>query len=190
MMPKIVRAVVTAAALLGCILSPGGAAIAASAQPAQPYAGQQHRAIKALSADDVKGYLAGKGMGMAKSAELNGWPGPLHLQELAGKLELSPVVRAKIKAVYDAMKAEAAALGRSIVAAERKLDREFAARTGKTPTIVPLTDTIARLKGRLRAVHLKAHLAVRPFLTAHQVTRYNALRGYGAGHDMKGMKHR
>jgi hypothetical protein len=55
---------------------------------------------------------------------------------------------------------------------------------------VPLIDTIARLKGRLRAVHLKAHLAVRPLLTAHQVARYNALRGYGGGHDMKGMKHR
>lgn len=190
-MPKIIGAVF-AATLSGSILSAGGTSIAEPAQPAQPaqpYAGQQHRAIKALSADSVAGYLAGKGMGMAKPAELNGWPGPIHVLELAGKLRLSPTVGAKIKAIYNGMKGEAVVLGRLIVAAERKLDGEFAGRAGKTPSIVSLIDTIASLKGRLRAVHLKAHLAVRPLLTAHQVARYKTLRGYGGGHNLPGTKH-
>ena len=42
-----------------------------------PYAGQQTRAIKALSDDDIAALRAGEGMGMAKAAELNGYPGPV-----------------------------------------------------------------------------------------------------------------
>jgi hypothetical protein len=52
--------------------------------PLSPYAGQQTRAIKALSPEDLAGLLNGEGMGMAKAAELNGYPGPVHVLELAG----------------------------------------------------------------------------------------------------------
>jgi hypothetical protein len=53
------------------------AAALAGAAHAQstPYAGQHEREIKALSADEVKQYLAGAGMGYAKSAELNHYRG-------------------------------------------------------------------------------------------------------------------
>src|SRR5687767_11125254 len=51
-----------------------------------PYVGQEDRAIKALDAKDVDGLLAGSGMGYAKAAELNGYPGPMHVLELAEKL--------------------------------------------------------------------------------------------------------
>jgi len=46
----------------------------AADNPSTPYAGQQARSIKALSADDVAALLKGEGMGMAKAAELNGYP--------------------------------------------------------------------------------------------------------------------
>ena len=52
--------------------------------PLSPYAGQQTRAIKALSPEDLAGLLNGEGRGMAKAAELNGYPGPVHVLELAG----------------------------------------------------------------------------------------------------------
>jgi len=61
----------------------------ASVAYAQPYAGQNARDIKALSAAEVAQYLAGDGMGYTKSAELNGFPGPLHALELADKLHLT-----------------------------------------------------------------------------------------------------
>lgn len=37
------------------------------------YAGQEQREIKSLSAEDVQSLLTGKGMGLAKAAELNGY---------------------------------------------------------------------------------------------------------------------
>jgi hypothetical protein len=57
--------------------------------PPTPYAGQQTRAIKALSDDDIASLLKGEGMGMAKAAELNGYPGPIHVLALAPQLKLT-----------------------------------------------------------------------------------------------------
>ena len=47
-----------------------------------PYAGMQQRALKALSEDQIADLRAGKGMGLALAAELNGYPGPIHVLEL------------------------------------------------------------------------------------------------------------
>ncbi len=44
---------------------------------------------KALSASDVQALDEGRGMGTAKPAELNGYPGPMHVLQLAAELELS-----------------------------------------------------------------------------------------------------
>jgi hypothetical protein len=46
------------------------------AQSAQPYSGMQSRPIKALSDQTVADLRAGRGMGLALAAELNGYPGP------------------------------------------------------------------------------------------------------------------
>src|SRR5580658_1033453 len=62
----------------------------AAALAADGYAGQQMRDIKALSSDDVADLLAGRGMGLAKPAELNHYPGPAHLLEMKDQLGLSP----------------------------------------------------------------------------------------------------
>src|SRR5215469_14793256 len=56
----------------------GGPVLAAD----MPYAGQEARTIKALSDDDIAALRKGEGMGMAKAAELNGYPGPVHVLAL------------------------------------------------------------------------------------------------------------
>src|SRR3954468_14256969 len=103
------------------------AATAANAQT--PYAGMQTRSIKALSDQQVADLGAGRGMGLAMAAELNGYPGPSHVLELADKLELTPDQRRRIKAMFDAMKAEAVPLGAKLIEQEADLDKQFATRT-------------------------------------------------------------
>lgn len=61
-----------------------------SQQNHSPYAGEENHNIKALSAQEVEGYLNGNGMGLSKVAELNHYPGPKHVLELSEKLELAP----------------------------------------------------------------------------------------------------
>ena len=86
------------------------AAACAHAQQ-QPYAGQDQRGIKSLSADEVKQYTSGAGMGYAKPAEPNRYPGPMHVLELADKLELTQQQLGQVQALMDAHKAEARAIG-------------------------------------------------------------------------------
>jgi hypothetical protein len=62
--------------------------LTSTAAPAQsPYAGMQTRPIKALSAQQIDDLKAGRGMGLALAAELNGYPGPSHVLELSEKQE-------------------------------------------------------------------------------------------------------
>ncbi len=51
-----------------------------------PYVGREQREIKSLSPGDIQMYLQGHGMGMAKAAELNHYPGPKHVLDLAKEL--------------------------------------------------------------------------------------------------------
>ena len=156
---------------------------------ASPYAGEQARSIKALSDDEVAGYVEGRGMGLARPAELNHYPGPRHVLDLAGPLGLSEAQVAETRRTFEAMHAEALLLGRDLVAQERRLDEAFASGRIDEPTLASLVAEAGRLQGQLRVVHLRAHLAVRRTLSAEQIARYDALRGYGAGHGDHGPGH-
>src|SRR5215470_5926245 len=72
-----------------------------TAQEQRPYAGLQNRSIKTLSDQQIADLNAGRGMGLALAAELNGYPGPIHAIELAEQLHLSPM-----RSLFEAMKAE------------------------------------------------------------------------------------
>ncbi len=111
------------------------------AQTASPYAGQERRAIKALSEEDIRDLLEGRGMGLAKAGELNSYPGPLHVLQLAGELALSATQRATTEALYAGMRDKAQPIGRKIIEAERTLDQAFE-RSVLTPEQVARYDAL------------------------------------------------
>lgn len=157
----------------------GLAVVSASAQSG-PYAGQQHRDIKSLPAAEVAQLLAGEGMGLAKAAELNGYPGPAHVLEHAQVLALTPEQQQASKALTNNHKQRARQLGEALVAAERALDQAFATRQIDSVSLTRLTAEIGALQAQLREEHLRAHLAQAAILSAAQVRQYGELRGYGA----------
>jgi hypothetical protein len=146
-----------------------------------PYAGMQTRPIKALSEQQVADLRAGRGMGLALAGELNGYPGPAHLLELADKLNLSVEQRASVQKLFDTMKQEALPLGAKLIAQERELDRQFARHTITPQSLKSVTMAIAVTQGELRETHLKYHLATVTLLTEGQRQQYAALRGYSEG---------
>jgi hypothetical protein len=162
------------------------AATAATAQPHQPYAGLQQRGVKALSDGEIADLRAGRGMGLALAAELNGYPGPLHVLEHADALRLTIEQRQRTLALYEAMKLEAIALGERLIAQEAELDRAFAGRTITVQALAEATAAIGATQAALRAAHLRYHLAQVEVLTAEQVRRYAELRGYAGGHGAVG----
>jgi Spy/CpxP family protein refolding chaperone len=151
----------------------------AAKMPASPYAGQQARSIKALSHEDLRALRNGEGMGLAKAAELNGYPGPAHVRALRKQLRLSDDQLARITAIFERMNAAAKALGAEMIERERALDRLFGNGEITLGRLAAETATIAELNGRLRAVHLAAHLDTRASLQPEQLVVYQQLRGYG-----------
>src|SRR5450631_4516944 len=93
-----------------------------------PYAGMQTRPIKALSEQQVVDLSQGRGMGMALAAELNGYPGPSHVLELADKLDLRPDQISAVRSLFESMKRESIPLGARLIEEETELDRQFATR--------------------------------------------------------------
>ena len=146
-----------------------------------PYAGQQERDIKSLSDQEVRDLLEGQGMGLAKAAELNGYPGPAHVIEHAKALSLSGQQLEASSELMRKHKSRAKEIGARLVAAERGLDQAFASRSIDEKQLAQLTAEVARLQGELREEHLRTHLAQTELLDAGQVQRYAVLRGYAAG---------
>lgn len=144
-----------------------------------PYAGMERRAVKALSDQQISDLKAGRGMGLALPAELNGYPGPLHVLELGDKLDLTADQRAKVQGLFDAMKAETMPIGERIIAGETELDRLFAEKRITPENLKASTASIAATQGELRAAHLRYHLSTLEVLNSHQVQLYGKLRGYG-----------
>lgn len=131
-----------------------------------------------LPAQTIDAYRNGTGNGMAMPAETNGYPGPRHVLDLAEQLQLTAEQRTRIRSIYDAMHVDAVRLGAEIIDLEAKLDRGFEEKTMSAASLESLTNEIAVKQGRLRYVHLRAHLAAKDVLTPEQVRQYMVLRGH------------
>lgn len=147
---------------------------------AQPYAGMEAREVKALSPQEVADLRAGRGMGLALPAELNRYPGPMHVLELADPLRLSAEQRRRMEGLVGAMRAEALPLGERVIEAEGALDRLFATAQATPAAVTEASAAVGAARGSLRAAHLRYHLATRDALTPEQIGRYEELRGYTA----------
>ena len=150
----------------------------ASGTGPSPYVGQEARPVKSLSAEDIAELRRGGGWGLAKAAELNGMPGPVHLLELKDAIALTPEQVVAITAIYERMRKAAIVEGERFIAAEQALEDEFRANTVTEESLQAMLADIGRSRARLRFIHLSAHLGTPKLLTEAQIARYAALRGY------------
>ncbi|MEX0780117.1 MAG: hypothetical protein WD491_03770 [Balneolales bacterium] len=150
-------------------------------QHQSPYSGQESLEIKALTTQEVEGFLNGMGMGLSKVAELNQYPGPKHVLELVDQLELSDQQREQTEALFNQMKKEAVEIGEVYIAKERELNRQFESDEVSSSVVDSLLVEIGKIKGSLRAVHVNTHINMKDILTSDQINKYDQLRGYGEG---------
>ncbi|HZG74995.1 MAG TPA: hypothetical protein VEZ72_03975, partial [Paenibacillus sp.] len=137
----------SAAAATACALFLAGCGADAGEAP---YAGYDQREMAALAPERVATLLAGGGAGYALAAEVNGYPGPKHVLELASDLELTAEQRERTEKLYAAMTAETVPLGERLVALERELDQAFKRGVATEEELAALTGSIAETEGRLR----------------------------------------
>ena len=160
---------------------------------ASRYAGEEGRAIKSLSEDDMAELRRGGGWGFAKAAELNGVPGPAHLLELKDEIPLNAKQVAAVEVIFKRMQRDAIAEGERLIALEQELETLFRERRVTDENLRQKLEQIEASRGRLRYVHLSAHLTTPALLSREQIERHIKLRGYGddpcanvpAGYDAK-----
>ena len=149
-----------------------------------PYTGEELRSIKSMSSQEIDALLSGEGMGFAKLAELNHYPGPKHVLELADDLELTSSQFSETEAIFEEMRLRAVSLGKELLEAERALDQDFLRGSVSPESLKSALLNIARIRAQLRYVHLEAHLRQKRVLTSEQISKYDEIRGYrGAAHD-------
>src|SRR5205814_10408502 len=102
--------------------------------------------MRTLYRDDIAALLKGEGIGMAKAAELNGYPGPAHVLALAKELKLSDDQRQQVQVIFDHMHDRAVVLGKEVVERERALDQQFAKREVTNGDVAADTAKIAALQ--------------------------------------------
>lgn len=171
--------------LLGGLVATGNAnsPVQAQAQPTptpSAYGELLDTEIRGIDPATIEGYRTGAGLGMALPAELNGYPGPRHVLDLADELELTSEQRTQIQALFDEMLPDAIALGEQILDQEAGLELAFRERTIDEESLRDMLVSIESLKAELRYVHLRTHLVTLEIMTPHQVQLYNNLRGYTA----------
>lgn len=158
-----------------------------------PYAGQERREIKSLSAGDIAELERGGGWGLAKAAELNGIPGPAHLLQMRKEIGLTAEQVAKLEVIFKDMQQKAIIEGKQLIEREKALEVAFRTGPVSDETLRKLLAQIETSRSALRYIHLAAHLTSPSLLTAEQIKLYNKLRGYDddpcasvpAGHDAK-----
>jgi hypothetical protein len=164
--------------ILALTLSYAGCASPDDSSARSPYAMQTESSVRGLSAQEVDDLLQGRGMGLARAAELSGYPGPRHVLDLAADLGLMPAQRTAAEAIFGRMQEAAKTLGAQIVEHEQQLGKAFIDRSVEADSMNQHVAHIATLQGKLRAVHLQAHLELTAQLDHAQITKYNELRGY------------
>lgn len=167
---------------LGVVLATALTSAVAADTELSPYAGQETRQIKSLSAQDIDDLRNGRGWGLAKAAELNGVPGPTHLLELADQIGLDDGQTAQLRTIKQEMTARTKPLGEMLIALESELDRQFAHGTITDASLRDLLAQIGATYSKLRYAHLATHFKTPPLLTAQQIKTYSRLRGYADGH--------
>jgi Spy/CpxP family protein refolding chaperone len=125
---------------------------------------------------DRETLLNGEGGGMGAYAELNGYPGPKHVLDMAAKLGLSAKQKLEVQEIYDDMLARARMVGKMIVKVEEELHYAFESGMLKQESVEDDAESIGKMRGTLRGIHLAAHVKTKEVLTKKQVEAYVALR--------------
>ena len=149
-----------------------------NAQTQSHYSSATGNEIKAFTSEQIKSYLEGEGMGLAKAAELNHFPGPKHVLDLANELKLSQIQIDSTKKIFGIMKERAVYLGNIIIEKEKQLDQLFSSDKADLEFVRNLVMEIAEYQGDLRFTHLQAHIQQKDILTSEQILTYDSLRGY------------
>ena len=138
--------------------------------------GSDVEALQAMPRRQFNNLLEGRGMGQARIADMNGYPGPMHVLEMAEALEISAEQREQTEQIMQRMRSTAQQRGRELIEAERKLEALFDGGPVQPSAVDAALLEIANLQARVRAAHLHAHIEQARVMSDEQIAKYTELR--------------
>lgn len=133
-------------------------------------------ALQAMPRRQFNNLLQGRGMGAARIADLKGYPGPMHVLEMAEELEISDTQREQTEQIMQRMRSTAQQRGRELIEAERKLEALFDGGAVQPSAVDAALLEIANLQAKVRAAHLHAHIEQARVMNDEQIAKYTELR--------------
>ncbi|MEM7053218.1 MAG: hypothetical protein AAF446_01590 [Pseudomonadota bacterium] len=133
-------------------------------------------ALQAMPERRFNGLLEGRGMGLARIANMKGYPGPMHVLEMAEQLGISDEQRAQTEQIMQRMRSTAKQRGRELIEAERRLEALFDGGLVQPSAVDAALLEIGMLQAQVRAAHLHAHIEQARVMTLSQIERYTELR--------------
>ena len=125
---------------------------------------------------DRDALLSGEGAGQGMFAESHGYPGPKHVLDLEKELQLTDAQKKSVQKIFDDMHTRAKDVGARIVEIEEELNDAFKTGLVSEKSVMDDNEQIGKLRGKLRTIHLTAHLKTKKILTADQLEKYKKLR--------------
>ena len=120
--------------------------------------------------------LNGEGAGQGAFAEAHGYPGPKHVLDMAKEIQLADDQKKSLQEIFDEMSKRSKELGKQIVRIEEELNSAFEQGLVSEKSVRDDSQEIGRLRGRLRSIHLIAHMKTKKILTDAQIALYQKLR--------------
>ena len=163
--------------------------VLAESKPHQPYAGQEQPSVSSLAAADLNALKKGQGWGLANPAELNGYPGPIHVLKLVERLELIKAQISQVRAIYTKTNANARHISKAFVNSEVEPDALFKTGAATPDAIQRALKKSLQFRAELRAAHLNTHNKTVQRLTQHQRHLDSQLRRYSHKGAHSGLAH-
>lgn len=132
--------------------------------------------LQAMPRRQFNNLLEGRGMGQARIADMSGYPGPMHVLEMAEALEISAEQREQTEQIMQRMRSTAQQRGRELIETERKLEALFDGGPVQPSAVDAALLEIANLQARVRAAHLHAHIEQARVMSDEQIAKYTKLR--------------
>ena len=137
---------------------------------------QVHQRVAACLREFDQVVAEGRGFGLAFPADQNGYPGPLHVLELKDQLRLTPEQETRVRALFEAMLAEARRRAARLAAAEEQLQRVFTAGAADAVGVRAAVAEAETARAEVRLMHLLTHVQTRDVLTETQRRTYHEIR--------------
>lgn len=140
---------------------------------------QQVSPLKFISSQNYQYYKNGGNSDLYLIAEVNNYPSPGSVLQLAKELSLTTDQKHQVNMIHIELNRKVKEMGGFLIKEQTKLNQLFETRKIDEGSLIYYTNKIGALEGELRNAYLRAHLRTSTLLSAQQLKKYQDINNKG-----------